>query len=417
MATNIVKEDNLLKVTRSTNTLIFDETRKEDILSKTSSDISVVFKDKDGEYPTGKIVISNEFVINYKYKYVTDDIGNVLSCTITKTISKNGQSTDIEKTNVVMYYDDKGRVIKKEYFTRDGIMYNREQFWYWETGKLKTKKVKSTHVIETTEYNHDGNPVLVWTKTIASKSTGRKYSATYNEKGEIIHYVEYYNDLECSIERDLDHDGNILSVTKIFKHLSDRKIFAKTTKVYEPNADFKLSKIIKNGFVVDQIWYDLEGQIIKHVEKHEDKTITTIIERSTDIETGEKTIEKHYYITDDKCNKQHSEYIKEVFDENNNLLIYAEDNSKVTTYTYTEDNKRESAITKQLIDDEFVMINKIMYSYSTDTETGEKTRTRVQERYDVSGNIIHKKTYSESITDIKKEYTVENRYYEIPDEP
>ena len=415
MATNIVKEDNLLKVKHHTTTLVYDETRKDDLLSKTDLDLVVVFKDKDGEYPTGKIVVSNEFVTKYNYKYVTDDIGNILSCTITKTVSKNGQSTDIEKTSTTSFYDADGRVVKKEYYTRNGIMYNREQFWYWETGKLKTKKVKSTHVIETTEYNHDGNVVLVWAKTIASKCISKKYSATYNEKGEIVHYVEYGKGYECFVERDLDHDGNLLSITEIFKHLSDRKIFAKTTKVYDPNADYKLSRVIKNGFVVDQYWYDLEGQVIKNVKSEKDNdVITTIIERSTDIETGEKTVEKHIYFVD-KCGKQRSKYIKEVYDENNNLLTFAEDNSKVTTYTYNEDNKRETAITKQLIDEEFVVIDSITYTYSTDEETGEEKKTRVEERYDAKGNITHKQTHIESITDTKKEYTVENRVYEVPE--
>jgi hypothetical protein len=414
MATNIVKEDNLLKVKHHTTTLVYDETRKDDLLSKTDLDLIVVFKDKDGEYPTGKIVVSNEFVTKYNYKYVTDDIGNVLSCTITKTVSKNGQSTDIEKTSTTSFYDANGRVVKKEYYTRDGIMYNREQFWYWETGKLKTKKVKSTHVIETTEYNHDGNIVLVWAKTIASKCISRKYSATYNEKGEIVHYVEHSKGYECFIERDLDHEGNLLSITEIFKHLSDRKIFAKTTKVYDPNAGYKLSRVIKNGFVVDQYWYDLEGQVIKNVKSEKDNDIiTTIIERSTDTETGEKTVEKHIYFVN-KCGKQHSKYIKEVYDENNNLLTFAEDNSKVTTYTYNEDGKRESAITKQIIDEEFVVIDKITYTYSTE-ETGEEKKTRVEERYDAKGNITYKQTHTESITDTKKEYTVENRVYEVPE--
>lgn len=415
MATNIVKEDNLLRVKRHSTTLVYDESKKEDLLSKTDSDIIVVFKDKDGEYPTGKIVVSDEFVTKYNYKYVTDDIGNVLSCTVTKTTSKNGQSTDLEKTSTTEYYDEKGRIVKKEYYTRDGIMFNREQFWYWETGKLKTKKVKSTHVIQTTEYNQDGNPTLIWSKTIKSKAISRVYSATYNEKGEVIHFIKYGEGYECFIERDRDHNGDILSVTEIFKHLSDKKVFAKTTKVYDPNADFKISRVIKNGFVTEQYWYDLESEVIKMVLKEDDREVMTRIERSVDSETGEKTVEKHIYTTD-KNGNQHIKYIKEVYDENNNLITFAEDNSKVTTYTYNEDNKRETAITKQLIDDEFVVIDKITYTYSTDEETGKETRTRIEERYDAEGNITHKQTHTESETDIEKEYTVENRVYEIPED-
>ena len=62
-----------------------------------------------------------------------------------------------------------------------------------------------------------------------------------------------------------------------------------------------------------------------------------------------------------------------------------------------------------------VVINKITYTYSTDEETGEEKKTRVEERYDAKGNITHKQTHTESITDTKKEYTVENRVYEVPE--
>jgi YD repeat-containing protein len=155
--------------------------------------------------------------------------------------------------------------------------------------------------------------------------------------------------------------------------------------------------------------------VIKNVKSEKDNdVITTIIERSNDVETGEKTVEKHIYFVD-KYGKQRSKYIKEVYDENNNLLTFAEDNSKVTTYTYNEDGKRETAITKQLIDEEFVVIDSITYTYSTDEETGEEKKTRVEERYDAKGNITHKQTHTESITDTKKEYTVENRVYEVPE--
>ena len=415
MATNIVKEDNLLRVKHHTTTLVYDETRKDDLLSKTDLDLVVVFKDKDGEYPTGKIVVSDEFVIKYKYNYTKDSDGNIISCNVEKTMSKNGQSTDIEKTTNTTYYDDKGRVVKREYYTRTGIMYNREQFWYWGNGNIKTKTIKSTDSIQTTEYNQDGNVTIVWTKTIKSKSVARIYSATYNEYGELVHYVEHTKNFECFVERDKDHNGNTLSTTEIFRHLNNKKVFAKTTKVYDPNADFKISRVIKNGFVREQYWYDLESEVIKMVLKDDDVEIMTRISRSTDSETGEKTVEKHTYTTD-RHGHQKSKYIKEVYDENNNLLTFAEDNSKVTTYTYNEDNKRESAITKQLIDGEFVMIDKIIYTYSTDEETGEELRTRVEERYDADGNITHKQTHTESETDIKKEYTVENRVYEIPEE-
>ena len=94
-------------------------------------------------------------------------------------------------------------------------------------------------------------------------------------------------------------------------------------------------------------------------------------------------------------------------------LLFAEDNSKVTTYTYTEDNKRESAITKQLVDEEFIMIDKITYTYTTG-DLGEEIKTRTEERYDKDGNVTYKQIHTESESDTKKEYTSEQRVYEAP---
>lgn len=413
MATNIVKEDNLLKVNHHSTTLIYDAVRKDDLLSKTDLNLVVVFKDKDGEYPNGKIVVSDEFVTKYTYEYVKDDNDNVISCTINKTHSKNGQSTIYEKTSTITYYDKNGRIVKREHYTGDGIMFNREQFWYWETGKLKTKKVKSSDVIETTEYNQDGKPVLIWAKTIRSGNICRTYTANYNANGELVHYTKNAENYECTIVRDRDHNGNLLSETEIFKHLNTKRVFAKNVKVYDPNADFKISAIFKNGYEVKRYVYDLDANVIKIIESEKDIKITTDITRTLDTETGEKTVEKHIYTYNSKCNRCFTKYIKEVYDENNNLLLFAEDNSKVTTYTYTEDNKRESAITKQLVDEEFIMIDKITYTYTTG-DLGEEIKTRTEERYDKDGNVTYKQIHTESESDTKKEYTSEQRVYEAP---
>lgn len=412
MATNIVKEDNLIKVKQHSTVLQYDTLIKTDLMSKTDTDLVVVFKDKDGEYPDGKIVLSNEFVEKYDYDYIRDGEGNVLSCKVTKKFIKNGQSTDFDKISTTSYYDEKGRLIKKEYSDRNGVVFNREQYWYYANGTIERKKVKSTHTITTTEYRPDGKVSLVWTQTIKSGFRQKQYYAVYDSQGNLIYYRDHSKGIEVHIEIDKDHNGNILSETEIFRHIVDKRVFAKTTKIYDPANEYKISKVIKNGYLVEQYWYNLNSEVIKMMIKDEHGEVITTIQRTIDPETNEKTIEKHIY-----KNAIHSKYIKEVFDEQDNLLTYAEDNSKVTTYTYTEDNKRETAITKQLVDGEFIVIDEINYEYDIDPDTSYGIKTRTEKRYDKNGNVIHKQIHKENTTELRQEYTVENRFYEVPEEP
>ena len=412
MATNIVKEDNLVKVKQHSTVLQYDTLIKTDLMSKTDTDLVVVFKDKDGEYPDGKIVESNEIVIKYDYDYDRDNDGNVLSCKVTKKIIRNGQSTDFEKMGTISYYDKKGRVIKKEITDRRGIVLYKEQFWYYSNNVLQRKKVKSTQTITTTEYRPDGKVSLIWTQTIKSGFQQKQYSATYDCQGNLLHYNDYSKGLDVCIERDVDHNDNVLSETEFFRHLTDKRVFAKTTKVYDPASDYKISEVIKNGFIVERYWYNLNSEIIKMMIKDEHGEVTTTIQRTVDPETNEKTVEKHIY-----KDAVHSKYIKEVYDDQNNLITFAEDNSKVTTYTYNEDNKRETAITKQLVDGDFIVIDEINYEYDIDPDTGYGIKTRTEKRYDKDGNVIHKQIHKENTAEIRQEYTVENRFYEVPEEP
>ena len=408
MATNIEREDNLLRVYRNTVTHIYDENKKDDLLSTTDATLIVVFKDKEGTYPDGKVIESKETVTKYKYDYSKDTEGNITSCVVTKTVSKTGQSTDYEKVVTKTFYDKDGHITRVEHNTRDGITYRIEKMWYYPDGTLKEKWVKGTHVIDKFYYNASGKLILKTAYTIKSKATARLYYASYNEFGELVHETFPAENYMVSFERDKDHTGHILSVTKIFKHLDTRKVFAKETEVYDPAANYQLSRVIKNGFVTEVKKYNLKGEVVESVLKEDDAQVMTKIERHTDAETGEKTIEKHVYTTDNH-GKTHTKYIKFVYSADDKLLVYAEDNSKVTTYTYNEDNKRESAITKQLIDGEFVVISKIEYSYSTDPET----RIRTEERYDKDGNVVFKQSYKESKTDVEQESVYEQRNYEI----
>lgn len=408
MATNITKEDNLIKASRHTTILQYDVNKPDDLLSKSYLDLVVVFKDKDGEYPDGKVVRSDEVTVKFDYTYHKDPNGNIVSCDVKKSVIKNGQQTDYEKVDVTSFYDEKGRVVEKRYTNRDGICFNKEKFWYYHNGVMQRHTVKSTHTIKTTEYNTAGNVVLVWSRTIKSGATQKHYNATYDDRGRLIHYIDFDKKINVTVERDEDHDCNVLSETEIFRRTTDNKIISKATKVYDPNNEYKISQVIKNGFVTEQYWYNLKGELIQMVIKEDEKEVMTRIQRTVDPETNHTIKETHKYVT---CanGHQHIKYTREEFDEDGNLLVFSEDNSKVTEYTY-EDGKRMTATTKQLIDGEFKVIDEITYTYPSDDE---KVRTEV--RYDKDGNMRHKQTHTEAELPLQKNYSVENRDYEVPE--
>jgi hypothetical protein len=414
MATNIEREENLLKVYRNTITNIYDENKKDDLLSSTDATIVVVFKDKEGIYPDGKVVESRETVTKYKYDYSKDTEGNITGCTVTKTINKTGQSTDYEKISSKTFYNKNGQIVRIEYYNRDGIVFRIEKMWYYSDGTLREKWNKGTHVIDKYYYNTFGKLTSKLAYTIKSKALARLYSAIYDKSGELMQEIFYDANYMVSYERDKDHTGHTLSKTRIFKHLDTMKIFTKETEIYDPNANYQLAKVIKNGITTKRNKYNLKDEIIESFAMNGIVATLTQIERQTNPDTGEKTIEKHIYTSTRPGEKYKSKYIKFVYSANENLLVYAEDNSIVTTYTYNDDNKREFAITRQLIDDKFVVISKIEYEYSIDPETGKNIRTRTEEMYDKDGNLKFKESFKESKSDIEQVSVFEKRNYEIP---
>lgn len=105
--------------------------------------------------------------------------------------------------------------------------------------------------------------------------------------------------------------------------------------------------------------------------------------------------------------------VKTVYDKDNKLLTYAEDNSIVTEYEYNEEGKRKSAITKKLIGEEFVVINEVFYTYETDEESGNTIRTRELTVYDGKGNIISKDIHKEATSELTDSYEEEKMFFDI----
>ena len=137
-------------------------------------------------------------------------------------------------------------------------------------------------------------------------------------------------------------------------------------------------------------------------------------DKSIDPDTGNTINIIKTTITDEKTSSVIKDTtVKTIYDKDNKLLTYAEDNSIVTEYEYNEEGKRKSAITKKLIGEEFVVINEVFYTYETDEESGNTIRTRELTVYDGKGNIISKDIHKETTSELTDSYEEEKMFFDI----
>lgn len=420
MAVNIVIEDNLKNVKSHSTIFKYDENNKKDLLSKSDTDLVVIFEDNKGNvYPDGKIEVSKDYTTSYKYEYEKDNNGNVVKCVVTESHNQNSESSNYDKTSKVITYNGNGELIKEEFYTREGVMYKRIKYWYYGNGVVSKSETKDTHTITTKEYRPDGQLEISYNKTIKSHAIHTNYKATFDKDGNITSYLDNDKHMKVFIERDFDRYGKMISLSKRFYKPDGTKysLFSTYTETYNPYNDYRLTSIIKNGFTVEKRYYNLKGELIKMWTKEDGIETMTKISRTVDQDTGNTIVETHKYITNND-NKTTSKYIQEIYDAEGKLLSYATDNSKVTVYTYDDERRRLTAITKQLVNDEFIVIDEITYEYITDEETGQEIKTRTEVRYDANGNMINKKIHKTRLTDsdTEKEYVaeLEERKYKVP---
>lgn len=410
---NIIIEDNLLKVTKHSTIFKFDEDKLDDMIAQTEKDITVLFKSNDEVYPNGKVIRSDESIVKYDYNYRKDSDGNIVGCVVTKSNGKNGKSLDINKISEKRYFDSKGNLTKEELYTRDGIMYCSHVYKYNCLGKVIEQTDKGTQTITVSKFNNNGQLINRVNTTIKSGARHVKYDAKFDSKGNLIYYIDGDRNIQVYIERDCDIDDNVLSITKRFFKISNpKKLISTHIEIFDPNADFKISQVIKNGFLVERYFYDLKGGLVKMWLKEDQREITKRVSETIEEETGNKIVETRIFIENYNGTTE-SKIIKETYDIDGKLLVYAENNSMITEYTYNEDGKRLTAITKQLVNEEFIKVNEINYSYTTDEETCKKTQVREEIIYNEKGEVTHKQIHTESTSDTEKEYTVENREYDI----
>ena len=91
-------------------------------------------------------------------------------------------------------------------------------------------------------------------------------------------------------------------------------------------------------------------------------------------------------------------------------------NNENYSYEYDEEGRRTSVITKKLIDDEFVVINKVLYTYSTEEETGKTTRTRQLTVFDKDGNIVSKDVHTEIFDETSDTYEFDKTLFEVTED-
>lgn len=410
MATNIVKEDNLVKVIRNKNVITRNPERLEDVLSKYYFSQTVVFKDSEGVYPEGKVVHSEENGVNFRYEYKKDGEGNIVYCTVYAEQYDKGKSTKAGTTTII--YDRNGRVIEKNYYY-DGISWKRERYEYYSNGNLAKLKIKNTTTITTEEYDVNGKIVYIWDKTISSGAIHKKYLAKYNKDGDPERIVDFDKNRDSRIFYDKNHEGKIICVTEEIKECSNGRTVGKKVTSYAAETDYqRVSTEFDNGILVKKNTYDMNGELIQMLLRKDDREVLTRISKTIDEETGYIVEERTNTITKYGEDVPITVVVRFVYD-GDKLMTYSEDNSKVTTYTYDEQGRRSTATTKQLIGEDFVVISEITYTYNTDSETGKEIATRTEVRFDKDGNKVSQDTRTESISDVETEHTSEFKKYEV----
>lgn len=410
---NITIDEGVISYKKHSMITKYSDSTKKDIISQTILNTDIVFKDDHGVYPDGKIILSDEIVTSYDYDYIKDKNDNVISCRILKNKKKNGKSIDIEKVSEVKYYDKLGRHIKTEYVTRDGITYLTDKYSY-DNNTIIEKRTKGTHTVSITKFNRNGEVYLIEDTTLKSKAIHTKYRAFFDNDGRVYKVIDGDNHIETDYERDLNDEGKILSETIRYFDISttDKKLISYKVTSYNPVVDYKIDKVIENGILKERYIYDLKGDKIGMFLIEDDRELFIRNEKTIDDDTGNTICIHNETVT----NKNTGDIVKDtttktVYDTNNNLLIYTQDNSLVTNYEYDEEGRRKSAITKKLINEEFVVINEVLYTYET-TEEGSTIKTRQLTIFNEKGEVKSKKIHKETITDTSESYEEDTMIYE-----
>lgn len=391
--------------------------KKKDKISTSEEETTIVFKDKNGDYPYGKIIKNDKMIIFYNYDYTKDKYGNVLSCKMTTHKTKNGKSIDIDKESIINYFDKNGYLVRTQHNTRDGITYLTKNYEYNDDGDLTREITKGTQTITYRKY-HKKDLESITTKTIKSKMIHTNYRAYFDSKDRVYKVIDGDKGIERDYERDLDETDNVLSETIRFFDITttNKKLISYKTICYSPASGYKISKVIENGIVKEENIYDLNGELVREIH-YNDKQISTIdIERSTDPDTENITIITTHTNTDKDFNVLEKKIIKSVYNKDKtNLLYYSTDDSIVSTYEYDEFNRRKSVTIKKLINDEFKIISEIKFIYTTDKETGINTKTRIETDYDKNGNTIKQEKHTDTTGELIECYETETKVFERTD--
>ena len=409
MATTTPEE----KITRYRKTTRI-EIKDPDIKNLTSSisteETQTIYND---EFPEGKTyTYKHGFTISKEIIKDNDGTIDRVICTVLpfNTGGIGFWSSLDTKTKV---YDRDGKLIKEKVLDPNGVIKFSTQYFY--EGDVLIKRVdKNPYTIVTKKYDMYGNTIDITSKTIKSKVESRKLSAEYTpgDQHRPISIKDYERRITTSVTTRLDENRKVIEESFITRTLYGNKVIEVVNTLFDPNHDYKVSRVVRNGELTEDYRYNDEGEVISVFLKLGEATKTTRLSSEVDPETGNKTYFRTDWITKED-GTQETKQSSRTYDANKNLLAETNDKGEVTTYTYDENNRRLTAVFKVPYNGELVTVGEVQYTYD-DSDESIKTVVRDFTTYDVYGNKLSHRTDTHKISELRDENISEAFDYEVP---
>ena len=409
MATNINDEQNLI-MKRTVKHILVRDSQTEGLVSSHSVEKTITTYGKDDPPEGRSYTVKHGFNID---KQVIEDQNGVINRVICTKLPYNTEianlSLDTEKT----VFDKEGKRIKKEILDINGSPKIVKQYFY-NGDTLERCVVKDNYTVTTFLYDQYGNCIERSGETIASKTKSKDFVAEFEpgEEHNLISIKMYSKGLVTTASCRYDDNKRVIERTLLTKKMfDDRRVVETLRTCYDPNHDYKVCRIERNGKLIEQYQYNSEGEVIYMFLKQGEVTKSTRMTSEVDPETGNKKITRVDYITLED-GTQKTETSVRTYDQNKNLLVNAE-NGTVTTYTYDENNRRLTAKHEVVFEEKLFTVGEVTYTYDDSDESVQKV-TREQKSYDLEGNVTFTKKDITTISELREERFEEFCKYDTP---
>lgn len=336
-------------------------------------------------------------IIDYVYKY---NANNEKKLVISTSRHIDTNNNDDESINIT-YYDDLERVIKEENVLSndydnvindpDRIILDSTRYKYFgNTDKIYKKLSKDNFLITESEYDINGHLIEEEETTISSGAKCETYYAKYDNNGNVIE--EYDGDYYITINIEYDENNNdIKSVKNVYG--------GRDSKSECINTITSIKKYDNNGKCYSTIYKDYDSHIIKKFDEKERYIMEKISCNGHVIDTNYNyedfndgsysltTISKEYNIFDNNVDTKKS---NQIFDKNNNMIQYTDNDGLIINASYNNDNKITHKIISRRKNDTTIISIVIDYEYSDGINKIKQTH------YNKDGEII---IINESIKD------------------